>query len=85
MGDEVMALVAGGGYAEFTTAYEGHVMAKPESMDFHQAACVCEAYITAYLNVFLLGGLTHKQSVLLHGGGGGVEHRGNSDLQDFVT
>ena len=71
-GDKVMALVAGGGYAEFTTAYEGHVMPIPESMDFHQAACVCETYITAYLNLFLLGGLSNNQSVLLHGGGGGV-------------
>lgn len=71
-GDKVMALVAGGGYAEFTTAYEGHVMHKPASMDFLQAACVCEAYITAYLNLFLLGGLNHNQSALLHGGGGGV-------------
>ena len=71
-GDKVMALVAGGGYGQFTTAYEGHVMHKPESLDFHQAACVCETYITAYLNLFLLGGLNDNQSVLLHGGGGGV-------------
>ena len=71
-GDKVLALVAGGGYAEFTTAYEGHVMHKPDSLDFHQAACVCETYITAYLNLFMIAGLGHDQSVLLHGGGGGV-------------
>lgn len=71
-GDQVLALVAGGGYAEFTTAYEGHVMHKPESLGFYQAACVCETYITAFLNLFLIAGLSHGQSVLLHGGGGGV-------------
>ena len=72
LGDRVFALVAGGGYAEFCTAYEDHVMAIPEVLDFNQAACICETYITAYLNVFLLGQLSDKQSVLLHGGGGGV-------------
>ena len=72
IGDKVMALIAGGGYAEYATAYQHHVMPVPASLSFHQAACVCETYITAYLNVFLLGGLTAGQRVLLHGGGGGV-------------
>ena len=72
LGDKVFALVAGGGYAEYCTAYEDHMMAIPEALDFNQAACICETYITAYLNVFLLGQLEAKQSVLLHGGGGGV-------------
>ena len=71
-GDRVMALVGGGGYAEYTLAKQGHVMAIPENMDFDAAACICETYITAYLNVFMLGGLTNGNPVLLHGGGGGV-------------
>ncbi len=72
VGDKVFALVAGGGYAEYCTAYEDHIMPIPEALDFNQAACICETYITAYLNVFLLGQLSGEQSVLLHGGGGGV-------------
>ena len=67
-----MALVGGGGYAEYAAAHAGHAMAIPENMDFHQAACVCETYLTAYLNLFLIAGLANNQSVLLHGGGGGV-------------
>jgi len=72
VGDRVMTLVGGGGYAEFAVAYADHLLPVPESMSFEQAACVCETYITAYLNVFMIGGLQDGDSVLLHGGGGGV-------------
>jgi NADPH2:quinone reductase len=71
-GDRVIALVGGGGYAEYALALEGHTMVPPESLSFEQAACICETYITAYLNLFLLGELQDKPSVLIHGGGGGV-------------
>ncbi len=72
VGDRVMGLVGGGGYAEYAVAYADHLMRIPESMSFEEAACICEAYITAYLNVFMLGGLEDGDGVLLHGGGGGV-------------
>jgi len=72
VGDRVMTLVGGGGYAEFALAYADHLLPIPESMSFEEAACVCETYITAYLNVFMIGGLQDGDSVLLHGGGGGV-------------
>ena len=72
VGDRVMALIGGGGYAEYAVAYADHAMAIPRNMDFNGAACVCETYITAYLNIFMIAGLEKNQSVLLHGGGGGV-------------
>jgi len=72
VGDRVMTLVGGGGYAEYAVAYAGHLMAIPESMSFEEAACVCESYITAFLNVFMIGELKDKQTAILHGGGGGV-------------
>jgi len=71
-GDRVVALVGGGGYAEYAVALESHTMALADAISFEQAACICETYITAYLNLFLLGELQGKQSVLIHGGGGGV-------------
>ncbi len=71
-GDRVLALLGGGGYAEYALAHADHAMPVPERMDFQQAACVCETYLTAYLNVFMIAGLENNQSVLLHGGGGGV-------------
>jgi putative PIG3 family NAD(P)H quinone oxidoreductase len=72
VGDRVMALVGGGGYAEYAVAYACHLMPIPESMSFEEAACVNESYITAFLNVFMLGGLQDGQTAILHGGGGGV-------------
>ncbi len=72
VGDRVMALVGGGGYAEYAVAYGNHLMPIPDSMSFEEAACVNESYITAFLNVFMIGGLENGQTVILHGGGGGV-------------
>jgi putative PIG3 family NAD(P)H quinone oxidoreductase len=72
VGDRVMTLVGGGGYAEYAVAYAGHLMPVPESMSFEEAACVCESYITAFLNVFMIGDLKDRQTAILHGGGGGV-------------
>ena len=72
VGERVMSLVGGGGYAEYAVAYASHVMRIPERLDFLQAACVCETYITAYLNIFMLAGLEDGETVLVHGGGGGV-------------
>jgi len=71
-GDRVVALVGGGGYAEYALARADHAMALPAAISFEQAACICETYITAYLNLFLLGELQGKKTVLIHGGGGGV-------------
>ncbi|NOY13596.1 MAG: NAD(P)H-quinone oxidoreductase [Deltaproteobacteria bacterium] len=72
VGDRVMALVGGGGYAEYAVAYGIHLMPIPDSMSFEEAACVNESYITAFLNVFMIGGLKDGQTAILHGGGGGV-------------
>jgi putative PIG3 family NAD(P)H quinone oxidoreductase len=71
-GDRVLSLVGGGGYGEQAVAYADHLMRIPGSMSFEEAACVCESYITAFLNVFLIGRLEDGDAVLVHGGGGGV-------------
>ena len=75
-GDRVMALVGGGGYAEYALAYASHLIPIPDSLSDTQAACVAETYITAYLNIFDVGGLRDGETVLLHGGGGGVNTAG---------
>jgi putative PIG3 family NAD(P)H quinone oxidoreductase len=91
-GDRVMTLVGGGGYAEYAVAYASHLMPIPSNLSFEQAAAISEVYITAYLNVFMLGGLRDGETVLLHGGGGGVNTAGiqlakalRSGARVFVT
>ena len=91
-GDRVFALIGGGGYAEYALALESHTMPIPESIDFEQAACICETYITAYLNLFMIADLQGKQSVLIHGGGGGIATAAiqlckalSADTEIFVT
>jgi putative PIG3 family NAD(P)H quinone oxidoreductase len=71
-GDRVMALVGGGGYAEYALVWAQHLIPIPPSVNFHEAACICEVYQTAFLNLFLIGELSNGEAVLLHGGGGGV-------------
>ena len=72
VGDRVITLVGGGGYAEYAVAYASHLLAIPEKVSFEEAACICESYITAFLNVFMIGELKDGQTAILHGGGGGV-------------
>lgn len=72
VGDRVMALLPGGGYAEEAIAHEGSVMPVPESLSDEEAAAFPEAFLTAYLNIFQLGHARRGESVLIHGGGSGV-------------
>jgi NADPH:quinone reductase len=72
IGERVFALLGGGGYAELAVAHAGHVMRIPQNLSFEQAACICETYLTAYMNLFLYARLADGETVLLHGGGGGV-------------
>jgi NADPH2:quinone reductase len=72
VGERVITLVGGGGYAEYAVAYASHLIRIPESMNFEEAACVCESYITAFLNIFMIGDFQDGQTAILHGGGGGV-------------
>lgn len=65
-GDRVMSLVAGGGYAQYALAYDNHLLPVPDWMSDEAAACICETYITAYLNIFLLGGFKAGETILIH-------------------
>ena len=71
-GDEVYALVEGGGYAEYTTARENVVAAKPGRLDHVQAAAVPVAGLTAWQALFEVAQLHAGQKVLIHAAAGGV-------------
>jgi len=71
-GNRVMALLAGGGYATETVVPSVCVMRTPQDLTNLEAAAVPEVFITAYLNLFLIGGLESGSTALVHGGSGGV-------------
>jgi len=71
-GDRVMALLAGGGYAEEVVAPEECVMAVPAAYSDAEAGAFPEVFLTAFLNLFSLGGLEPGMVALVHGGSGGV-------------
>lgn len=71
-GDEVCAVVGGGGYASMAVVPARTAMPLPPGLDVVSAAAVPEVYATAYDNVFLRAGLRAGETVLLHGGSSGV-------------
>ncbi len=72
VGDRVMALLPGGGYAEEVVVDAGSVMALPDALSFEEGAGLAETLLTVHLNVFELGALPEGGSVLVHGGGSGI-------------
>lgn len=67
-----MALLAGGGYAEEVVVDAGLAMPVPSVLSDEEAAAIPETFITAFLNIFLLGKPPEKGCILVHGGGSGV-------------
>src|SRR4029079_513256 len=71
-GDKVMALVNGGGYAEYCLADEGVCLPIPEVISMVEAAAIPEGYFTVWHNVFERGGLKSGEWFLVHGGTSGI-------------
>ena len=72
VGDNVTALLPGGGYAEFSRTHEDHALPVPEGMPMELAAAICETYFTVWTNVFERGRLTGGDAFLVHGGSSGI-------------
>ena len=72
IGDEVCALLAGGGYAEKVAVPAGQVMPVPEGVDLVSAAALPEVACTVWSNVFMIGALQPSEALLVHGGAGGI-------------
>jgi putative PIG3 family NAD(P)H quinone oxidoreductase len=71
-GDEVCALLAGGGYAERVAVPAGQVLPKPAGVELATAAALPEVTCTVWSNVFLRAGLRRGERFLVHGGAGGI-------------
>lgn len=71
-GDRAMALVAGGGYAEYVAVPQGQLMPVPDGLDMVQAAAVPEVFLTAWQGLKRLGRLAEGDVALVHAAGSGV-------------
>lgn len=71
-GDRVMALVHGGGYAEFCKVDHRHLLALPDGLDFVAAAGLPEVALTVEFNMVMRAGLQAGETVLIHGGSSGI-------------
>ncbi|WP_193107184.1 NAD(P)H-quinone oxidoreductase [Brachybacterium sp. FME24] len=71
-GEAVVALLAGGGYAAVVAVPEGQLLPVPDGMDLVDAAGVVEVCATVVSNLVLEAGLTEGETVLIHGGTGGI-------------
>jgi putative PIG3 family NAD(P)H quinone oxidoreductase len=71
-GDEVCALLAGGGYGEKVLVPVGQVMPVPDGVDLVTAGALPEVACTVWSNVFMIAGLQKGETLLVHGGAGGI-------------
>ncbi len=71
-GDDVCALLPGGGYAEYVLTPAAHCLPVPKGMDLKRAACLPETFFTVWSNVFQRGGLQAGERFLVHGGSSGI-------------
>lgn len=72
VGDSVCALISGGGYAEYALAPEGQCLPVPEGFTMVEAAAIPETFFTVWTNLFESGRLQKGETVLIHGGSGGI-------------
>ena len=72
VGDQVCALLSGGGYAEQVAVPAGQVMPVPDGVDLVTAAALPEVACTVWSNVFMLAGLRPAETLLVHGGSSGI-------------
>lgn len=72
IGDKVCALVPGGGYGEYALTYAAHCLPIPTGFSYVQAAALPETFFTVWGNLFMRAGLKAGETVLIHGGSGGI-------------
>jgi putative PIG3 family NAD(P)H quinone oxidoreductase len=72
LGDQVCALLPGGGYAEYVATPAAHCLPVPRGLGLKEAACLPETFYTVWSNVFQRGALKGGERFLVHGGSSGI-------------
>jgi len=72
LGDKVLALLPGGGYAQYALAHESNALPIPAGLSMVEAAAIPETFFTVWTNVFDAGGLKAGETLLVHGGTSGI-------------
>src|SRR2546423_3266883 len=72
LGDKVMSLVAGGGYAQYCIAQDAQAITMPPGLSMQEAGAIPETLMTVWHNVFERGGLKAGETLLIHGGSSGI-------------
>jgi NADPH2:quinone reductase len=72
IGDKVLALLPGGGYAEYARVHAGNALPIPAGLTMIEAAAIPETFFTVWTNVFDSGGLKAGETLLVHGGTSGI-------------
>ncbi|WP_338829312.1 NAD(P)H-quinone oxidoreductase [Bradyrhizobium sp. 27S5] len=72
IGDKVMSLVAGGGYAQYCIAQDAQAMTVPPQLTMQEAGAIPETLMTVWHNVFERGALKAGETLLIHGGSSGI-------------
>lgn len=90
VGDRVMALLPGGGYAAKASVHYGSAMHVPDGLSDEEAAAIPEVYLTAFVNLFMIAQVKAGQTALIHGGGSGVgtasiQLLGEAGVRSIVT
>src|SRR5688500_4468371 len=85
VGDQVCALLGGGGYAELVAVPAGQVAPAPEGVELVDAAGLMETTCTVWSNVVMIGGLEAGQRLLVHGGASGIGTRSEEHTSELQS
>ena len=84
IGDQVCAILGGGGYAEFVNVDEKQVMPIPSNIDLLDAGALPETILTVYENIFNISQFKENETVLIHGGSSGIGTTAISILKNYT-
>ena len=84
LGDQVCAILGGGGYAEFVNVNEKQVMPIPKNINLKEAGCLPETTLTVFENIFNVSNFQRDETILIHGGSSGIGTTAISILKNYT-